>query len=347
MHSSESLGKTIKINRQKIGLTQKDLADKLFVSEKTISRWECGLGYPSLQDLEKLSEILQIDFNSFIGVSISKVDDTSERQTQLASKLICIFSLILFVISVVLLIAVRDVEAVAPLIYELFFLNDNTLLTTILSICAIAFVLIGSSLSVFDLCLYYSKKVNKRSQRIISIVRLLFDCIALVFFVTTGSIKASRLNLLSALLSMLLFSDLYILTIKHIFNNKNRRSNAILLCLNSYLTTFGVFSSLIIIRTNALGANVNLLIFIIYFLYLVLIPSFVIGCSFLFILKRLKFRYLIAGIISLLFLSLFIVSYIQFFIRKPLFFVAFIAGAIGIITFPAIIFYLVNKRINN
>ena len=47
MNSPQEVGIIIKTNRLKQKLTQKQLANLLFVEETTISRWECGIGYPN------------------------------------------------------------------------------------------------------------------------------------------------------------------------------------------------------------------------------------------------------------------------------------------------------------
>ena len=39
---NKSIGKFIATLRKECGMTQKELGDKLFVSDKTISRWERG-----------------------------------------------------------------------------------------------------------------------------------------------------------------------------------------------------------------------------------------------------------------------------------------------------------------
>ena len=40
------IGKFIAQTRKEKGLTQRELADKLFISDKTVSKWECGNGLP-------------------------------------------------------------------------------------------------------------------------------------------------------------------------------------------------------------------------------------------------------------------------------------------------------------
>lgn len=51
----------IKTKRKELGITQDELAEKLFVTEKAISRWETGRGTPDISLLLPLSKELNID----------------------------------------------------------------------------------------------------------------------------------------------------------------------------------------------------------------------------------------------------------------------------------------------
>ena len=53
-------GKIICEARKKLKMTQKDLADKLFVSDKAVSKWERGLCFPDITVLIPLTEELNI-----------------------------------------------------------------------------------------------------------------------------------------------------------------------------------------------------------------------------------------------------------------------------------------------
>lgn len=53
-------GKFIRESRQGKGLTQKQLAEKLHVSDKTVSKWENGAGFPDIKILEPLAECLGV-----------------------------------------------------------------------------------------------------------------------------------------------------------------------------------------------------------------------------------------------------------------------------------------------
>jgi len=55
------VGKLILQLRKEKGLTQKQVADRLNISNKTISKWECGLGCPDVSLWEELAKVLGAD----------------------------------------------------------------------------------------------------------------------------------------------------------------------------------------------------------------------------------------------------------------------------------------------
>lgn len=55
----------LKERRNTLGLTQKQLAELIGYSEKTISKWECGLGMPPCDILPVLARVLKSDINFF------------------------------------------------------------------------------------------------------------------------------------------------------------------------------------------------------------------------------------------------------------------------------------------
>lgn len=57
---------TIKNARLKKGYTQSQLADLLNVSNKTISKWETGRGYPDITLLAKITSILKLDYEELL-----------------------------------------------------------------------------------------------------------------------------------------------------------------------------------------------------------------------------------------------------------------------------------------
>lgn len=56
----QKTGRFICDNRKKLGLSQKDLAKKLCVTDKAVSKWERGLSFPDISLLIPLSEALNV-----------------------------------------------------------------------------------------------------------------------------------------------------------------------------------------------------------------------------------------------------------------------------------------------
>ena len=59
-------GNLIRQLRIEHGMTQKQLADKMNISDKTISKWERGLGCPDVTLLAQLSQILSVNINEML-----------------------------------------------------------------------------------------------------------------------------------------------------------------------------------------------------------------------------------------------------------------------------------------
>lgn len=72
------IGSMIAQKRKKKCLTQKQLADTLMVSNKTISKWETGDGFPDITILPVLAEALDITVDELLGGSPLKNRDNSE-----------------------------------------------------------------------------------------------------------------------------------------------------------------------------------------------------------------------------------------------------------------------------
>lgn len=60
-------GKFISAERKARKLTQKQLAEKLMISDKTVSKWECGNGLPEVSLMMPLCEILEINVNELLS----------------------------------------------------------------------------------------------------------------------------------------------------------------------------------------------------------------------------------------------------------------------------------------
>ena len=76
------IGNFIMNERKSKKLTQSKLAEKLFVSEKTISKWENGNGLPDTNSLPKLCEILDVSINELLnGERITSENYTNKAES--------------------------------------------------------------------------------------------------------------------------------------------------------------------------------------------------------------------------------------------------------------------------
>ena len=71
-NSKLQIGEQIKKFRVRRGLTQNDLAEKIGLTEKQISKIETGVHYPKFENFVKIMEVLNVDMKDFDCESISK-----------------------------------------------------------------------------------------------------------------------------------------------------------------------------------------------------------------------------------------------------------------------------------
>ena len=73
----EKFGKLISERRRAKGMTQNELAEKLYVSDKAVSKWERGISLPNVALLIPLSEVIDIPVSKLLGQdSENNADDT-------------------------------------------------------------------------------------------------------------------------------------------------------------------------------------------------------------------------------------------------------------------------------
>lgn len=63
---AKKLGKKIKLARVEQDMTQRQLAEKIGALQKSISRYETGVSFPSLETLGKIAKTLKKPFGYFL-----------------------------------------------------------------------------------------------------------------------------------------------------------------------------------------------------------------------------------------------------------------------------------------
>ena len=75
------IGKFISEERKKKNYTQKQLADILNISDRTISKWECGKGFPEVSLLQPLCKTLGISVNELLTGERLDKETSYEKST--------------------------------------------------------------------------------------------------------------------------------------------------------------------------------------------------------------------------------------------------------------------------
>ena len=74
----ESMGKLIRTLRKEKGLTQKQLADMLDITDKAVSKWERDIACPDTITLPRLADILGVTVESLLNIKIASFAETEE-----------------------------------------------------------------------------------------------------------------------------------------------------------------------------------------------------------------------------------------------------------------------------
>ena len=82
MENKKTFGEYICRRRKELGLTQREFAQRLFVTESAVSKWERGLSYPDVTLLRSICEILDISEHELLTAS----EDTEGRRAELLAK---------------------------------------------------------------------------------------------------------------------------------------------------------------------------------------------------------------------------------------------------------------------
>lgn len=157
----KKVGQLIKKNRLEKKMTQQELADKLHITDRAISKWERGLGAPDISLLQDLSNIL--------GLSISDVLSGEEHKEGLSipDKIIIILCLLM------------------PIIIICFSLMISCFRTD--------YIFIGSIFLLIAYLLFIKKENNQKLKKeitwILFILYIIFLLSTIVYTkLTTGSI---------------------------------------------------------------------------------------------------------------------------------------------------------------
>lgn len=109
------IGKFIAERRKSLGLTQMQLAEKLNITDRAISKWECGRSMPDSSIMLELCAILDITVNDLLSGETVTLDDYNKelerklleliKEKEKADKHLLMFETVIGVLSLIILLA--------------------------------------------------------------------------------------------------------------------------------------------------------------------------------------------------------------------------------------------------
>lgn len=198
-----TIGNKIADLRKEKSLTQKDLAEKLNVSDKVVSRWETGVTLPDVEMMKKLSKVFEVTIAELYDV-LDEDDGNSDekdnyeriwqyydydriwrykRSTIVACALFCIAALLACVI--LILVVTNAIPSIYP--YTFYYALMSVLIALDVTIASVSIVLeiVGAvSLSSFSKTKYYRTMYEDALKKNIKIYGVLCAaCIAAIIIV--------------------------------------------------------------------------------------------------------------------------------------------------------------------
>ena len=137
------IGKFIAQTRKEQNLTQRQLADALLISDKTVSKWECGKGLPEVSLMLPLCDVLHITVNELLTVEKVSDDDYRKKAEENIMNLIKENEENKKRMGLSIICGVITIIAVCSLIVIASYIEMHTALRIILIVFAVAVAAVG------------------------------------------------------------------------------------------------------------------------------------------------------------------------------------------------------------
>ena len=73
------IGKLIATHRKKVNLTQMQLAEKLGITDRAVSKWETGKAMPDASIMLELCDILKITVNDLLNGEVVQMENYNRK----------------------------------------------------------------------------------------------------------------------------------------------------------------------------------------------------------------------------------------------------------------------------
>lgn len=99
------IGNQIKERRQRLGWSQDELAQKLYVSRVTVSHWETGKTLPDVQSMLLLANLFDTTIDDLVRGSVDEMHDIIEKNEQRTKRFALVIGMIELAVVAVLVLA--------------------------------------------------------------------------------------------------------------------------------------------------------------------------------------------------------------------------------------------------
>ena len=134
-------GENLKVIRKSKNISQEDLAENLGVSRQSVSKWETGENYPSMQNIVclctifkcKMNDLVHEDFEDLdllgeeVKMSVVKLNEKEQKKMKTASKILYVLGRIGKIVMRVAMVFVIIAMIVFPIIFGKLEVKDNNL----------------------------------------------------------------------------------------------------------------------------------------------------------------------------------------------------------------------------
>lgn len=134
-------GENLKNIRKSKKISQEDLADTLGVSRQSVSKWETGENYPSMQNIMclctifkcKMNDLVHEDFSDidFLGedvkMNVVKLNEKEQKKMKTFSKILSVLGKIANIGAKIAMVVVIFIMIVVPILFSKLEIKNNTI----------------------------------------------------------------------------------------------------------------------------------------------------------------------------------------------------------------------------
>lgn len=147
--NNATIGQFISAKRKSLGMTQKELAEELQITNKAVSKWETGDGMPDIQLLQPLSEVLNVTVDDILN---GEETERVKSEPTVTNFNMCVPASVVIVCVLAFSFAVRYAVNCLNAIYQYAIFNEMSKSTIMLMLISLGFFAYWAIISAIFIC---------------------------------------------------------------------------------------------------------------------------------------------------------------------------------------------------